>query len=309
MHADRLHVVAARSNPKRFNNPDTIYKDWVEHMLDSGVNLTVVEEQYGERPFVASLPHVNHIGVRGHTMLWTKENLLNIGIARLPHDWNYVATIDSDTFFRRKDWAAETVHALQLYDVVQPWRDCYNLGPNGEHVQLHRSFASMWHERQPIMQGPGAKTEYPVAFAHPGYAWAYKRSTVDYMGGLLDTCVLGAADHHMALAFIGRVKDSIHQGTTEGYKRPLYQFQERVMHHIRGNMGYLPGTIEHQWHGKARDRKYIDRWDILVKHAFDPYTDLKRNSWGVLELVGNKPELRHDIDRYFESRNEDSNTQ
>ncbi|TAG22557.1 MAG: hypothetical protein EAZ40_08055, partial [Rhodobacterales bacterium] len=39
-------------------------------------------------------------------------------------------------------------------------------------------------------------------------------------------------------------------------------------------------------------RRYVERWDVLVRHAFDPTADLLRNSWGVLELAGNKPALR-----------------
>jgi hypothetical protein len=35
---------------------------------------------------------------------------------------------------------------------------------------------------------------------------------------------------------------------------------------------------------------------------------LKRNSFGVLELAGNKPQLRRDMDAYFRSRNEDATT-
>jgi len=30
--------------------------------------------------------------------------------------------------------------------------------------------------------------------------------------------------------------------------------------------------------------------------------------WGVLELAGNKPELRRDLDAYFRQRDEDANT-
>ena len=49
----------------------------------------------------------------------------------------------------------------------------------------------------------------------------------------------------------------------------------------------------------------MSRWDILKKHGFDPVTDLKRNTSGILELAGNKPELRRDIMAYFSSRDED----
>lgn len=46
----------------------------------------------------------------------------------------------------------------------------------------------------------------------------------------------------------------------------------------------------------------------MVNNKFDPATDLIRNTWGVLELAGNKPQLQRDIDSYFRQRDEDSNT-
>jgi hypothetical protein len=37
MRADLLDVVTVRSNPLRYKAPDRIAKDWIQHMLDSGV--------------------------------------------------------------------------------------------------------------------------------------------------------------------------------------------------------------------------------------------------------------------------------
>jgi hypothetical protein len=125
---------------------------------------------------------------------------------------------------------------------------------------------------------------------------------------LVETAALGAADHHMALALIGRVSESVPGGIAPGYLAPLLTWQNRAQAHVAGNIGYVPGTIEHAWHGSKDKRAYVDRWQILVRNAFDPAADLKRNTWGVLELAGNKPELRQDIDRYFRARDEDSNT-
>ena len=51
-------------------------------MLDSGVNLTVVECAYGERPFeLAGIAHINHVPVRAKSLVWTKENLINVGFS------------------------------------------------------------------------------------------------------------------------------------------------------------------------------------------------------------------------------------
>ena len=304
MRNDLLHVVTAVANPICWESRVRLYRDFERHMLDSGVQLTVVECAYGERPFqCAGTPGVTHVPVRARTLTWSKENLLNLGIARI--DARYIATIDADIHFRRTDWASETVHALQQYDVVQPWSDCYDLGPHDEHMHAHRSFCRLWAEGKPIVQGPKAIGSYQ--FGHPGYAWAYTRQALEWLGGLVETASLGSADHHMAQALIGRVDESI-PSLQDAYKAPLDRWQERAVRHIAGNISYVPGTIEHRWHGAKVKRNYVGRWDILVRNAFDPTTDLKRNTWGVYELAGNKPELRRDFDSYFRSRDEDSNT-
>ena len=199
MRADLLHVITCVANPIRWDSRVRLYRDFERHMLASGVNLTVVECQYGDRPWdCAGTSGVNHIGVRARSMIWNKEALINIGMGRLPGDWKYVAWIDADIAFRRDDWAAETVQALQIYDVVQPWAHCYDLGPDGEHLQVHTSFASM------AAQGRAIRPigTYGYEFAHPGYGWAATRGAMDYLGGLIEAS-LGAGDHHMALALIG----------------------------------------------------------------------------------------------------------
>ncbi len=311
MKPDLLHVVTVVSNPIRWQSRAALYRAFEQHVLDSGARLTTVECAFGERPHeFGTNRHVNHVPVRAsaRALVWNKEPLLNIGIARLPHDARYIATIDADVTVRRPDWAAETVHALQHYDVVQPWSDCYDLGPNGEHMELHRSFCRLVHEKQPIMQGPQCGPATPYRFGHPGYAWAWTRDALDAVGGLVETAALGAADHHMALALIGKVRDSIPGNLPAGYTAPLLVWQERALAAIRRNIGYVAGTIEHAFHGAKAKRAYVERWSVLAKHGFDPSLDLKRNAGGVMELAGNKPGLRHDIDLYFRQRDEDANT-
>jgi hypothetical protein len=301
MHAHALHVVTAIANPLRWNSRMRLYRAFECHMRESGVQLTVVECAYGNRPHeIAPAEGVRHVPVRARTMAWTKENLLNLGIASLPGDWKYVAWIDADVTFRRPDWASETLHALQLHDVVQPWTDCYDLGPNGEHMAVHRSFCQVWQDGGPMGRDYGT-------FAHPGYAWAATRQALDWVGGLVETAALGAADHHMALALVGQVECSLPGGISAAYRRPLLRWQARAMQHVAGNIAALPGTIEHAWHGQKSDRRYMGRWDVLTRHVFDPDEDLKRNVWGVLELAGNKPALRRDMEAYFRARREDAN--
>jgi hypothetical protein len=305
MRADLLHVVTAVSNPIRWASRIKLAKDFIDHMLDSGVHLTVVECQYGQRPFdLQDIQGIQHIGVRSRTLVWNKECLLNIGAAQC--GGAYIGFFDADIKFRKPGWAAEVVHALQQYDVIQPWADCYDLGPDDDHLQTHKSLFRLWATNQPILQGPNAISNYE--FGHPGYALAFTRQALDWVGGLITTAILGAADHHMCLALLGKVLDSVPGNLTPAYSRPLLAWQARALHHIGTNVSYLPGTIEHAWHGNKDKRYYVDRWKILADHHFDPDMDLKVNSQGVVELAGNKPELRRAVDAYFRSRDEDSNT-
>lgn len=308
MRAEQLHVVTVISNPMLWRTRIDLFRKFAQHMLDSKVNLTVVECAYGDRGYqLAGGSGYQHVPVRANTMVWNKESLGNIGIARLPEHARYIGFFDADIEFRRPSWAEDTVEALQLYPVVQPWSDCYDLGPNDEHLESHRSFARIWHDGKPIMQGPNAGPG-AYQFAHPGYAWAFRREALDGVGGFPETAALGAADHHMAMALIGRVKESIPGNLHPAYAAPLVRWEQRALHHFRRNIGFVHGTIEHGWHGSKGLRKYVDRWQILKKHDFNPDNDLTRNLQGLIELAGNKPELHRDIDAYFRQRNEDSNS-
>jgi hypothetical protein len=44
-----------------------------------------------------------------------------------------------------------------------------------------------------------------------------------------------------------------------------------------------------------------------MKYKFNPYVDLKKNTFGVIEFAGNKPDLEREFDNYLRSRMEDSN--
>ena len=304
-----LHVFTARANPLHWAAPHRNWVRFAHHMRDSGVTLTVIECAYGEEAHRCAIDGVRHIPVRAKTRVWNKENLLNIGVHRTP-EAKYIAWIDADVIFRRDDWALSTVRALQHYDVVQPWSDAYDLGPNDEHIAHHRSFCRQFFHGAPMVatsgpywHGDGGPHVYP----HSGYAWAMTRQAFDWVGGLFEQGGMGSGDHHMALALIGEADASIPASIPDAYRREVKRWESRAVRHINRNIGYVPGTVEHLFHGRKSDRGYQSRWDMFVKHGFDPLEDLKRNSHGVLEFASNKPGLRHDFDTYLQSRNEDFN--
>jgi hypothetical protein len=80
-------------------------------------------------------------------------------------------------------------------------------------------------------------------------------------------------------------------------------FQQRVKN-LR--LGYVPGVIRHYYHGSKKNRKYLERWKILVKHAYNPLVHVKLNNDGLLVPTDSCPRgLLDDILGYFLERNED----
>ncbi len=297
---DKLYVIAVISNPQRYNRRYQLYYEFRDRMHENEhVVMYTVEVAFGDRDFEVTSPdHPCHVQLRTNAEIWHKENMINIGVSRLPPSWKYVAWIDADIDFNNANWAAETMHGLQHTAIVQLFQTAVDLGPDGRALQIHNGFA--WSYKSKAKAGK----QYP--FWHPGYAWACTRKAWDDMGGLIDWAILGAADHHMALAWIGRAVESVPSTISKGYKRKVRAFEKVCAGSINHSIGYVNGNIVHYWHGKKKDRKYVERWDVLIEHKYDPEIDIVRDWQGLYRLSGGKPGIIDDISRYFTQRQEDS---
>jgi len=129
---------------------------------------------------------------------------------------------------------------------------------------------------------------------------------LETVGGLLDICILGSGDHHMAVGLAGR--DIPHPDTIQGgsvYRMAIRSWQDRAAS-LTHNIGYVEGHAIHHYHGPKTCRGYGWRPRVLRAHDFDPYRDLFRDAQGIYQLTPEKPALRDDIRAYFRSRNEDA---
>jgi hypothetical protein len=93
--------------------------------------------------------------------------------------------------------------------------------------------------------------------------------------------------------------------STAGYKRALAEWQSRAVIATAKRIGYVNGRIEHNYHGAKKNRFYQQRWEILIKHGYDPYEHTHYDDQGVLQLRG-KPALEAEISAYNRSRREDA---
>jgi hypothetical protein len=299
-HCCKLDVIAVISNPCRYDTRYRLFNEFCCRMKrNPTVRLTTVELQQRSRPFVTDAT----IKLRSSHEVWYKENLINIAVQNLPDDWEYVAWVDADLEFQNKNWARDTIEQLQAYDIVQLFSHALDLGPNGETLTVHTGFNYLYvNGEQMSNYTPGS----PYKNGHTGYAWACRRSAYDAIGGLMEFCILGSADAHMAMAFIGKVEKTLNKQLHENYKELCRIFEDRCESHIKRNIGYVQGTINHNWHSCKSLRFYQDRWMILTANQFDPLRDIKKDAKNLWVLESNKPKLRDDIRLYFRSRHEDS---
>ena len=316
----KFYIISVVSNPVRYQNRWKLFKQFQEHMNSLGANLITVEQAFGNRDFqVTERDNPKHLQLRSVDELWHKENMINIGIqylCQLDPDWKYVAWVDGDIEFQRRDILTETVQQLQHYDWVQMFSDAVDFGPNGETLKVHKSFMAQYHKYgEPKLYGQefldyGCYGINKGDFWHPGWAWAAKRSSIEKVP-LLDRAILGSGDHHMALGLIGMAHYSLPKRISDSYKDYIINWQEMAEWHIRRNVGYVTGTIIHFWHGKKKNRRYVERWEVLTKNRFNPHIDVIEDCQGLLRLNEHHGfryiKLRDEIRRYFRQRNEDSN--
>jgi hypothetical protein len=306
----RFHVLTVVSNPWRYKSRYENFKRFEKGVLAETPNLWVVELMTGRRPAAitdsANPKHIQLWATSLHGDLWQKEAMLNVAVMHLTRqapDWQYVMWADADILFE-PGWAKECVQMLHHYDIVQGFSHAIDLGPNNECLQVQDGF--VWCMEKKKKPHSKAYENY-----HSGFVWAARRKALADLGGFIDTAILGSADRYMASALYGKLArdilgfDKFH----EAYNQPALLWQERAKKHIKRNVGYLPQTIRHLFHGRKQLRGYGSRFKLLQKYQFNPETDLKRDLSGIWQLVVDTPRqmgFRDDVRKYMRARSEDS---
>lgn len=268
----------------------------------SGIAIVLVEGYQTEKlPDYSQKIH-KHIRVKLPSVLWVKENLINLGVKQLPKDWQYMAWVDRDILFTNDNWVNETLAQLGSNDLVQPWTECVFLNDNHEHtiadkagtnVIFAESFCSLLPKK--ILT---ASNWYKGRHAHPGQAWAIGRKFYDYLGGLYDKAILGGAD---SLPLIAKLELQKHP-TLTGIQEDVADYLDKLK---EARLGCVRGLICHYKHGEATNRQYVDRHKVMVTYNYKPSLFLTYNSDGVLAYTAQGKVMESAVRDYFVSRRED----
>ena len=299
---EKLHVVLTISNPCLYARRYILIKEMMNRLEleETDIIVYVVELAYKKQRFIITdSKNPRHLQIRTETPIWHKENMINLGIQKLlPKNWKAVAWIDSDLEFENISWAKDTLKVLNgTKDIVQIFSHCVDMNIDEEAMSVFVSFGYQY------VKGLPYRREIKN-FWHPGYAWACTRKAYEKMGGLYEDAILGSADNVMALSLIHQGLRGINEKSTDDYKESVLRFQTRVK---LLRLGYVPGVIRHYFHGSKENRKYGDRWKILLNHNFSPREHLTHDENGILIPSPECPtEMLDEILNYFKERNEDS---
>ena len=171
-----LHVIIVISNPCQYARRFLLAREYLKRKYRN-TRVYVVELTYGtDLPGVVDPENPDHLHIQTDTApLWHKENLINIGVARLlPTDWKAMAWIDADVEFENADWALDALKILNgSRDVVQLWSHAVDMDKSEETMKIFESFGYK-HVK---------KCVYGKSVWHPGFAWAMTRKAWDAFGG------------------------------------------------------------------------------------------------------------------------------
>ena len=243
-----------------------------------------------------------HVQLKTKSIMHLKENLINIGVSKLPPDWKYVAWIDSGTELLNPQWNQDAIKVLRKQNIVQLFDEYVVVDGKGKVLNEKAGFvkrnvvrtlrrpsdtkliATMAGENSTRSNG-GLKSFVDLALCkgigdnegQPGVAWATTHKTWELLDGLLEAAIGGGGEIYMAYSLIGQLKRCGLPILSAKYKQKILEWDSRAAVIVQSYVGFVKGVARKNKDDEETDESIINGEKILNENSFDPYKDLKRN--------------------------------
>ena len=267
-------------NPAKSKRMLMNYLYTVEKLKCAKLPYYTLELVYGkEEPEIVDAFHY-----RAKNALFNKEQLCRMLERRMPWRYSKVVFLDADLVFTSPTWYADTSKKLNTHQVVQPFSSA---------VWLDITYTKSTLERSSVVYMNKAKT-YDHVY-HPGFAWAFKRSWFRKYG-FYEYAITGSGDTLSTAAWMG-------VEFPKGYLKPAFARSFADYRRIpKPTMSCAPGKVYHLWHGTHKNRKYVDRHQI-VDGILDVQKIIRPNWSGVFEVTDKAVAAK--LADYFKEREDD----
>jgi hypothetical protein len=255
------------------------------------------------------------VQVRGGSILWQKERLLNIGLKWVPDTCDKIAWLDCDVIFPGDEWVERATRALEEFSLVHLFHERHDLPHHVGPDQLHSWDPPPTSQSVVYKMATGDSSPEDLFLANAplerrataGLAWATPRAVLE-KHGLYDACILGSGDRAILCAALGKF-DYGKRAALMGARRAKHYlvWARPYFETVRGRVGYIKGRLFHLWHGDLKNRQYEERHRGLEEFDFDPFIDVALDHNGCWRWSSDKIKLHAFVKQYFESRNEDGN--
>jgi hypothetical protein len=252
------------------------------------------------------------IQLSGGAILWQKERLLNIAIKSVPTHVRTIAWLDCDILFARSHWVEEA--ELQLSErcnIVQLFSKVVYLNKedNTECLANYNSYpavpglVALYNKTKILpLDRLAVSTQGNITY-NPGLAWA-ARTEIFAKHGFYDLAIIGAGDLYMANSIFGTMDSiiqlhALNKVRSENYLKWGIPLNQSVANRI----GHISGTIDHLWHGDAKNRNYRERFKVLAN--FNPEDDVYIGDNGVWHWTTRNAALAQQLKAHFINRRED----
>jgi hypothetical protein len=307
----KLWAITAYFNPARYWNRRQNFRTFRQHL---NVPLVAVELSFDGQFELAHGDADILVQHCGGDVMWQKERLLNLALAALPADCEFVASLDCDVIFQRADWADLVCRQLEHVPLLQPYALVHHLprsvSPDEWKIRpvgLARPSVA-WRVSQGI--SPQVCLGNPLSgfpgIRAPGHAWAMRRNLIA-QHGFYDACIIGGGDSALACAAYGafNVIPSLHADNQQAYEHYL-RWAEPFYQTVQGQVATVKDDLLHLWHGEMSDRKTRQRHRDMAAYQFDPAVDIALNKNGCWHWNSPKQAMHNYVSNYFIVRNEDS---
>ena len=222
-------------------------------------------------------------------LLFQKEAALNIAQTLAPPEVDRLILCDGDLFFLNPCWALETSIKLEQFYAVQPYGLAKWTDQSGQ----------AFFERVSCARNKIANPN----IAHPGFAWALRRSFWHEVGGLYPFGIGGGGDFALACGLMGKELPAWNMQEI-GQPNLYMAWHRRCSAWSQGRITSLDGVVYHDWHGDVKNRRYCDRHTLFT--GLDAEKHLRLADNGLVEFTEASPaHWRDNLMMFFRYRNED----